>query len=222
MHVLLSFLSFRIPFLYSNLLLFKFPFLFFISGDSSPYPFHSLPSIFIPLSLSLPSLSLSLSLFLSLSFSLLVFPFSSPLVSLLLMFVSTTIGAGSGGGGGRWSESWQVIWISYVLHCMANKKKMLFWHDLNHNARPYRGICSYWGLGQNAMNYWKFIAFSLFFLFLWGRRRTLAPAAYSHDSLAKQWPRYCEPSGSKPCRCAILVPFYEVLIPITVSYDLRR
>ena len=59
------------------------------------------------------------------------------------------------------------------------------------------------------------------FFVLWGRRRTLAPAAYSHDSLAKQWPRYCEPPGSKPCRCAILVPFYEALIPITVSYDLR-
>ena len=54
-----------------------------------------------------------------------------------------------------------------------------------------------------------------------GRRRTLAPAAYSHDSLAKQWHRYCEPPGSNPCRCAILVPFYEVLIHITVSYDLR-
>ena len=32
------------------------------------------------------------------------------------------------------------------------------------------------------------------------RRRTLAPAAYSHDLVAKQWPRYCEPPGSKPCR----------------------
>ena len=30
-----------------------------------------------------------------------------------------------------------------------------------------------------------------FFVFV-GRPRTLAPVAYSHDSVAKQWPRYCE------------------------------
>ena len=60
-----------------------------------------------------------------------------------------------------------------------------------------------------------------FFFCVWGRRRTLAPAAYSHDLLVKQWPRYCEPPGSKPFWRAILVSFYETLIPITVSYDFR-
>ena len=59
------------------------------------------------------------------------------------------------------------------------------------------------------------------FLNLWRRRRSVAPAAYSHDLVAKKWPRYCEPPGSKLCRCALLVPFYEALIFITVSYDLR-
>ena len=57
------------------------------------------------------------------------------------------------------------------------------------------------------------------FLYLWGRRRTPTPAAYSHDSVAKQWSRYSETPGSKPCLCAILVLFCEALIIITVSYD---
>ena len=67
------------------------------------------------------------------------------------------------------------------------------------------------------------IIYCIFFVLgdLWGRPRTLATAAYSHDSVAKQWPRYCEAPGSKLCRCAILVPFCEALILITVSCDLR-
>ena len=48
---------------------------------------------------------------------------------------------------------------------------------------------------------------SLCFFYLWELPSTLAPAAYSHGSVAKQWPRNCEPPGSKPCRCAKLVPF---------------
>ena len=50
---------------------------------------------------------------------------------------------------------------------------------------------------------------------------TLAPAAYSHGSVAKQWPCNCEAPGSKPCRCAILVHFCGALMNITVIYDLR-
>ena len=57
--------------------------------------------------------------------------------------------------------------------------------------------------------------------YLWKLPPTLAPAAYSHDSVTKQWPRNCEAPGSKPCRCAILVPFCGALILITVIYDLR-
>ena len=34
--------------------------------------------------------------------------------------------------------------------------------------------------------------FLFLFLYLWGLPPTLAPAASSHDSGAKQWPRYCE------------------------------
>ena len=60
-----------------------------------------------------------------------------------------------------------------------------------------------------------------FFFNLWGMPPTLALTAYSHDSVAKPWPRNCEVPGSKPCRCAILVPFCEALILISVSYDLR-
>ena len=59
----------------------------------------------------------------------------------------------------------------------------------------------------------------LCFLYLRGLSPTLAPAAYSLDSVAKHWPRYCEAQGSKPCRSAILVPFCEAFIFITVSYS---
>ena len=58
-----------------------------------------------------------------------------------------------------------------------------------------------------------------FLFFSCGSASTLALAAYSHDSVAKQWPRNCEAPGSKPCRCALLVPFCEALILITVSND---
>ena len=61
----------------------------------------------------------------------------------------------------------------------------------------------------------------MFFFYLWKLPPTLAPAAYSHGSVTKQWPRNCEAPGSKPCRCAILVPFCGALILITVIYDLR-
>ena len=57
--------------------------------------------------------------------------------------------------------------------------------------------------------------------YLWKLPPTLAPAAYSHGSVTKQWPRNCEAPGSKPCRCAIVVPFCGALILITVIYDLR-
>ena len=46
---------------------------------------------------------------------------------------------------------------------------------------------------------------------LWVLPPTLAPAAYSHDSVAKQCLRNC--------KCAILVPFCEAVS--TVNYDLR-
>ena len=58
------------------------------------------------------------------------------------------------------------------------------------------------------------------FFNLWELPPTLAPAAYSHGSVTKQWPRNCEDQGSKPCRCAILVTFCGALIIITVIYDL--
>ena len=65
--------------------------------------------------------------------------------------------------------------------------------------------------------------YCIFFLFfcVWELPPTLAPAAYSHGSVAKQWPRNCEAPGSKPWRCAILVPFCRALILITVICDLR-
>ena len=63
--------------------------------------------------------------------------------------------------------------------------------------------------------------FGFFIYDLWKLPPTLAPAAYSHGSVTKQWPRNCEAPGSKPCRCAILVPFCGALILITVIYDLR-
>ena len=55
------------------------------------------------------------------------------------------------------------------------------------------------GVGAKCNELLKNYCIFFVFVFLWGRRRTLAPAAYSHDLLAKQWPRYCEPPGSKPC-----------------------
>ena len=61
----------------------------------------------------------------------------------------------------------------------------------------------------------------LFIFYLLKLPPTLASAAYSHGSVAKQWPHNCEAPGSKPCRCAILVPFCGALILITVIYDLR-
>ena len=119
-----------------------------------------------------------------------------------------------------------VIHNFKIIHCIlprpTNIKNSSMWACLDHNAWFYRRIFPVGDLGKMQWiidNLFSFL--SLFILFLWGRRRTLAPAAYSHDSMAKQWPRYCEPPGSKPCQCAILVPFYEALIPITVSYDLR-
>ena len=62
------------------------------------------------------------------------------------------------------------------------------------------------------------IFFVLFYL--WKLPSTLAPTAYSHSSVTKQWPRNCEVLWSKPCRCAILVPFCGAFILITVIYDL--
>ena len=65
--------------------------------------------------------------------------------------------------------------------------------------------------------------YCIFFLFfhLWKLPPTLAPSAYSHGSVTKQWPRNCEAPGSKTCLCAILVPFCGAFILITVIYDLR-
>ena len=63
--------------------------------------------------------------------------------------------------------------------------------------------------------------YCILFFYLWELPLTLAPAAYSHGSVANHWPRNCEAPGSKPCRCAILVPFCGALILITVIYDLR-
>ena len=65
--------------------------------------------------------------------------------------------------------------------------------------------------------------YCIFFVvfYLWKLPPTQAPAVYSHGSVAEQWPRNCEAPGSKPCRCAILVPFCGALILITVIYDLR-
>ena len=92
-----------------------------------------------------------------------------------------------------------------------------------HYGSMHAHIEDFFMLGAGAKCNESLKNYCIFFVFgvLWGCRRTHAPAAYSHDSLAKQWPRYCEPPGSKPCLCAILAPFYEGLIPITVSYDLR-
>ena len=59
------------------------------------------------------------------------------------------------------------------------------------------------------------------FFYLWKLPPTLAPAVYSHGSVTKQLPRNCEAPASKPCRCAILVPFCGALILITVIYELR-
>ena len=53
----------------------------------------------------------------------------------------------------------------------------------------------------------------LCFLYLWGRRRTLAPTAYSHDSLAKQWPRYCEPQDQNRVDVLYKCPFMRLFSP---------
>ena len=55
--------------------------------------------------------------------------------------------------------------------------------------------------------------YCIFFVFvcLWELPPTLAPAAYSHGSVAKQWPRNCEAPGSKPRRCAILGNFRKLI-----------
>ena len=65
--------------------------------------------------------------------------------------------------------------------------------------------------------------YGIFFVlfYLWKLPLTLAPAAYIHGSVTKQLSRNCEAPGSKPCRCAILVPFCGALILITVMYDLK-
>ena len=91
-------------------------------------------------------------------------------------------------------------------------------------AWAYRRFFLCWGPGgggiqwiiDNLLHFPFFICF-----YLWELPPTLAPAAYSHRSVAKQWPRSCEAPGSKPCRCAMLVPFCGALILITVIYDLR-
>ena len=78
------------------------------------------------------------------------------------------------------------------------------------------------GMGtQKILLCWECIAFSVFFFYLWKVPPTIAPVAYSHGSVTKQWPRNSEAPVLKPCRCAILVPFCGALILITVIYDLR-
>ena len=77
------------------------------------------------------------------------------------------------------------------------------------------------GTGVKCNNLLKIYCNFSFLFYLWKLPPTLAPASYSHGSVAKQWPRNCEAPGSKPCRCGILVPFCGALILITVIYDLR-
>ena len=77
------------------------------------------------------------------------------------------------------------------------------------------------GTGVKCNKLLKIYCIFFFYFYLWKVPPTLAPAAYSHGSVTKQWPRNCEAPGSKPCRCVILVPFCGALILITVIYDLR-
>ena len=77
------------------------------------------------------------------------------------------------------------------------------------------------GAGVKCNELLKIYFIFLFIFYLWELTPTLVPAAYSHGSVAKQWPRNCEAPGSKPCQCALLVPFCGALILITVIYDLR-
>ena len=48
------------------------------------------------------------------------------------------------------------------------------------------------GTGVKCNKLLKFIAFSVFYFIYGNLPPTLAPAAYSHGSLTKQWPRNCE------------------------------
>ena len=59
------------------------------------------------------------------------------------------------------------------------------------------------GTGVRCNKLLKIIAFSLFVLYLWKLPPTLAPAAYSHGSLTKQWPRKCETHDQTVSMCYI-------------------
>ena len=110
------------------------------------------------------------------------------------------------------------IWSKVSFTPVPNiKKNPLYGHALWLKAWAHRRFFfSVWDRGKFNELLIIYCIFFVFIFYLWELPPTLAPAVYSHGSVAKQWPRNCEAPGSKPCRCAILVPFCGALILITV------
>ena len=112
------------------------------------------------------------------------------------------------------------LWCFNQSLFKKTETNLLCAHTLSHNAWPYRG---FFHVGERGKMQWiidNLLHFLCFVLFV-GTAPYPSPRCVQSCSVAKQWPRNCETPGSKPCRCAILVPFCGTLILITVIYDLR-
>ena len=95
------------------------------------------------------------------------------------------------------------------IHCISPppdpQQEQIFCRTMQYGSRHgHIEELFLWGTGGECNEF--LIIYCIFFVLgdFWGRPRTLAPAAYRHDSVAKQWPSYCEAPGSKSCRSSII------------------